>query len=367
MTRTALFASLRFVMIFYIVQGHFLQVATKNNFWLALFKQHNAVVGCFFLLSGFLLALGQKSDQPCAFWPFIKKRLQRIYPIYSAVLLVFLPMFLAVDVHYGTTVLLEIKRAIICLLLIQAWHPDWGLLWNSPTWFLSSLVFCYACFPLIIARLNKLKKAMIYSLCAALFAVLVIIKILYCLKNGFYFLEGMVEPKPIPYFNFMRFFPPINLLEFILGMLFGVLARQGDKVNSVAKTFAPSLLLAGIVLLMFVRVYLPINDMLARTLFFTPLFLSFLYLASFGNARYLSIFASKTSMFLGEISFSLYVVHGALGQLFYKKAVVAMLGMPHVPYVIFLAILLVTSIAIYFGIERRCFKTMVPVALSRSS
>lgn len=359
MNRTNIFASLRFVMIFYIVQGHFLQVATGHPFWLALFKQHNAVVGCFFLLSGFLLSFMHKPEsKPAQFWPFIKKRLQRIYPVYFAVLLIFLPMFLAVDFHYGATVYLEIKRAIICFSLLQAWHPDWGLLWNSPTWFLSSLVFCYASFPLIMPAIQGLSKKILWGLTISTFGILVGIKLAYSITNGFFFLEGLVEPKPIPYFNFLRFFPPINMMEFMLGTLVGLIASKAENRPSLVTAYVPVLTLITIAMVILVRVYAPLNDMLARTIIFTPLFLVFLYAVRFGNGKYLGVFETSWFKFLGEISFSLYCIHGALGQLFYKKAVKVMLKMPDVPYALYLALLFVMATALYYGIEQRFAITM---------
>ena len=185
------------------------------------------------------------------------------------------------------------------------------------------------------------------------FGVLLAIKILYSMKNGVLFLEGLQEPKPIPYFNFIRFFPPINLLEFVLGMLIGLLVKQADSKQSLATMYAPVMLLLAIALLLLVRVFLPINDMLARTLFLTPLFLAFLYFVSFSHGRFLKGFESNFWIFLGEISFSLYCVHGALGQLFYKKAVKTMLMMPDVPYAMFLFLLFVAATILYFGVERR--------------
>lgn len=354
MDRTNVFASLRFLMIFYIVQGHFLQVATTDKFWLALFKQHNAVVGCFFLLSGFLLTFAHKPGQTIApWWAFVKKRIVRIYPVYAVVLILFLPMFLTVDFHYGARITDEFTRALVAGLLLQAWHPEWGLLWNSPTWFLSSLVFCYACFPLIMMRVKDLGRKKLWVLIGAIFGILLSIKIAYSLENGFFFLEGLVEPKPIAYFNVMRFFPPINLLEFILGMLVGLQIKHADTSSSKRISFMPVGLLLSIVAILFIRVHVPLNDMLTRTLVLTPLFLTFLYNVSLGQARFLDVFESKLWIFLGEISFSLYVIHGALGQLFYKKAVKAMWAIPEVPYGIYLALLFALATPLYYGVERR--------------
>lgn len=352
--RSNIFASLRFLMIFYIVQGHFIQVATDNAFWLAIFKQHNLVVGCFFLLSGFLLALGQnKESTPHLKWPFFKKRVMRIYPVYVVVLLIFSPMFIAVDIHYGTDLLLEIKRAVIVLTLVQAWHPDWGLLWNSPTWFLSSLVFCYACFPFLIEKLKRFDKEAIVKTASMVFFVLLTIKVLYSAKNGFFFLEGLLTSSSIPYFELIRFFPPINLLEFVLGILTGLLFNQADRESCFLKEYFPIGALLVMALLMLARVYLPLNDMLTRTLIFTPIFLAFLYFVNFSQGKYLGLFESRLWVFLGNISFSLYCVHGALGQLCYKKAVVAMLGLPHIPYFLYLGALFVMASALYYVVEQK--------------
>ncbi len=349
---TNIFGALRFVMIFYIVQGHFIQVAISDPKWLALFKQHNTVVGCFFLLSGFLLTFGRSAlSGAVQFWPFFKRRLARVYPVYFVVLALFAPMFLAVDFHYGATWSLEVKRALLVTLLLQAWHPDYGLLWNSPAWFLSSLVFCYACFPSIVTRAQGLSSRKIIAWGALVFCLLVMIKFWYTSKTSIFLLEGM--QTTVPHFDLVRFFPPINLLEFTLGALTGIVYSRAQHHANWATRYLPAGLLAVLVLIMIGRIYFPLNDMLTRTFLFTPIFLLFLYLVSANHAKFLDVFEAKLWVFLGDISFCLYCVHGALGQLFYKKAVKAMLAMPDVPYSFYLLLLFVISAMLHYGVEMR--------------
>jgi peptidoglycan/LPS O-acetylase OafA/YrhL len=345
--------SIRFWLIFYIVQGHFIQVATSNKIILQIFKQHNMVVGCFFLLSGFVLALGgSKKKQKIKFKSFFKKRFLRIYPSYILILLLFMPMFLAIDFYYGATIWLEIKRAFITITLIQAWHPSWGLLWNSPTWFLSSLAFCYLIFPTIFNRIADFSNKKLWMLGALLFSVLLVIKIIYCYYNQIFFLEGMLPAHKINFFNWLRFFPPINALEFLLGVIVGTIFSKVRSTSSKATEYAPVLLMLAIVLLMIVRLIFPINDMLFRTVFLTPLFLMFLYFGAFGNSKGLGILQNKFMIHLGNISFALYCLHGALGQLFYKKAVKTMLALPHIPYWFYLVSLIVLA-NIFYWLENK--------------
>src|SRR4051812_21154134 len=83
--------SIRFLLILYIINGHFIQVASPSNFWLKFWKQHNMVVGCFFILSGYMLMFSyyyRALDHPgLRLRVFLSNRLQRIYPVYAVVLL----------------------------------------------------------------------------------------------------------------------------------------------------------------------------------------------------------------------------------------------------------------------------------------
>lgn len=348
-------SSIRFLFIFYIVQGHFIQVAVQNDFFLKLFKQHNVIVGAFFLLSGFMLTLSAKSGKDLEWGSYIKRRLNRIYPVYLLILMIFAPMYVGIDLYYKIPWHEILKKIFIVFPLLQAWHPDWGLYWNSPTWFLSALLFCYLLFPCVFNKLRHFKTASIGMLFGLIFSILLFIKGLYSFENGFFFLEGMMSPDKISYFNLLRFSPLVNFLEFLLGVCTGFFFLRSSPHESWKTRYLPSVFLYSIFAMIFLRVYFPINDMLVRTLIFTPLFLLFLYYASFNHGLGFKMLSSKMMVFLGEISFSIYCLHGALGQFFYKRVVKAYTQLD-IPYWLYLCILIGLSYAIYSFVEKKLLK-----------
>lgn len=357
--------SVRFFLILYIVFGHFGQFLSRNVTYMQLIKQHNIVVGAFFALSGFLLALssGHKSkDFPITITAFLSRRLVRIYPTYLFVLLVFSPMFISIAYHYKQTSFETLKQIVIVTFLAQAWMPDWGLLWNSPTWFLSSLLFSYALFPWIYRLLKpKGEKTLWISLLAVLITT-ILVRTVYSFYVGWDLVEGIFLPKKDHWsFNLFRFHPVINALEFYSGVVLGLLSSkttpQTQKPPSVINitSFVSTLL----VLCLIIRLWVPINDLLFRNLVFIPIFLFWLYQIQRQEPDWLTRTLSRPAfVYLGKISFCIYIIHGALGQLFFKRAVRSLLLLPSPDkvspelFLIFISTLLLLSILCYHLVEK---------------
>lgn len=120
----------------------------------ALFMWHNAAVDFFFVLSGFTLCYAYRvgSGAPLAFGKYLVARFARIYPLYLLSLIVvwFIYVSQVMDsVGYpgGQATLDFFAQALV----INAWPIlGNGVHWNSPAWSVSVEVFCYlAVFPLL--------------------------------------------------------------------------------------------------------------------------------------------------------------------------------------------------------------------------
>ena len=266
-------------MIFYIVWGHFGQFATTNEILLKLTKQHNMVVGSFFVLSGFLLALttslkSGRLEQRMS--RFFRRRMARIYPVYFVVILLFAPMFIAIERFYGNSWDAIFGHAIVVLSLLQAWWPDWGLWWNSPTWFLSSLMFCYLGFPLFYRWLSTLTAKQRWWTLGWLLLAGLGSRVPYSFWTGWSMLEGYGElpREQIWIFNFFRFHPVLNAMEFFSGAVLGsVVAEKTDAdttpvVGSNPLIHQTSLLMFACLSCILIRTLIPLNDLLFRSLIF---------------------------------------------------------------------------------------------------
>ena len=162
-------------------------------------------------------------------------------------------------------------------------------------------------------------------------------------------MEGMQLPDPAWYFNFVRFNPVFNCLEFLLGMTTARLMMTSHSKN---RSYFPGIILASLIAVIALRVHYTVNDMIVRSAIFIPLFLVFL-IHLHKSEGYLAKFLSHPVLvYLGEVSFSIYIVHGAIGQLFYKKAVSNLFFSEPVNIFIYYGTVLIAAIGLYHLVEK---------------
>ncbi len=145
-----------------------------NNYVLAIITSF--AMSFFFMLSGFLLA--RKYDfveLDCRTYKcFLGRRLWRVYPLHIAVLLAFALKFGAEYVFMGKSSD-QWGYFLPQALLVQSWMP-FGQVYlklNGVSWFLSTIVFCYACYPLVVRWLHRLSiPAQVVVLAVALGAMM---------------------------------------------------------------------------------------------------------------------------------------------------------------------------------------------------
>lgn len=96
----------------------------------------------FFMLSGFLMSWGYRDRLRSGnlfLGDFLRKRLRKLYPVYALSNLA----ALAVTIwQYGISAV-NLKKLAFTFLLLQGGGLDAGNPYNSPTWFVSALFFCY--------------------------------------------------------------------------------------------------------------------------------------------------------------------------------------------------------------------------------
>lgn len=157
---------------------------------------------CFFIiLSGFVLSVGYygKVLSPnFAIRPYIKKRISRLYPLH------FMGFIIAIVFYIDND--FPIKPALSNLLLVHAWIPsdNYYFTFNSVSWTLSVLLFCYLAFPGIVRIIEKTSLIALIMLCAVLISI--------------YGLFIAILPEnlilPIGYIS-----PTMRIADFIIGVL----------------------------------------------------------------------------------------------------------------------------------------------------
>jgi peptidoglycan/LPS O-acetylase OafA/YrhL len=345
--------SIRFFLIAYIAIAHFIRSATADETILKLFSQENVVVGAFFVLSGYIMGyvytgFHSTDVRPMTPSKFMINRLARMYPAYFFILLLFSPMFIYVDLYYGHG-MNTLWHAVTVLTLTQAWFPSLAELWNSPTWFLSALLLAYALFPYIVAPIARLNRNGLYKLLFITLALSLLIKVIYSNISGWVIMEGMQLPDPAWYFNFVRFNPVFNCLEFLVGI---ATARLMMTSHSKDRSYFPGILLASLIAVIALRVHYTVNDMIVRSAIFIPLFLVFLIHLHKSEGYLAKVLSHPVLVYLGEVSFSIYIVHGAIGQLFYKRVVSNLIFTEPVNIFIYYATVFISAVALYHLVEK---------------
>lgn len=337
------FDSMRFFLIMYIVCGHFIAFAKPSAFAFKAVTQINVVVGAFFALSGYVAAytttdLGaKKAKDKVTATPaptFILSRVFGYWPLHLLVLVLFSPMFIYADNLYNGPIITAL-HGLMAVTMTQAWFPMHAEVWNAPTWFLGALTFATVLQPYFTPVLAKQGKKELRRTAFWLTIVSLLPKIGYCYDHGAWqFMEGAMTKMPnLAIFNTMRFSPFFAVMEVMLGfvacrlvMLDGAEGESPAPKVGPADTVLPLVGMIGIVLLR-ASGLVSLSDMIVRPCIFMPLFLLFLmglHRASIKETitdPLAKLMASKPLVWLGGLSFPIFVVHGPLGQLFYKKAI----------------------------------------------
>ncbi|NRA41506.1 MAG: acyltransferase [Pseudomonadales bacterium] len=125
-------------------------------------------VDAFFVLSGFVIAYSyfDTIQQQGQFWPFIVRRLARIFPVHLfTTLLVAIPIMLYLGAEYQQAasymrniperaVEFNLSELVKSLLLVQSWSLPMTVSWNFASWSISCEWLVYLLFPLYVAALK---------------------------------------------------------------------------------------------------------------------------------------------------------------------------------------------------------------------
>lgn len=299
-------------------------------------------VGAFFVLSGYVAgytateqAKFEASPRVSPASAYTVARVMGYYPLYMLVQLLFGAMFAFADNFYNGPVATA-AHFLLSATLTQAWFPAHAELWNAPTWFLSALTFAMLVLPHALPAIARLRAAGLKKLLALLTGLSLLGKLAYSYDLGVWTLmEGVARSHPnLLLWNVTRFHPFYALLEVLMGVAaVRLVMTEGLEEDGSPKKAAPappgSALLPALGLLGITLVraagWLTLNDPLTRGALFIPLFLLLLvrlHRNTLAGARgFTALLAHPALTYLGAISFPIFIVHGALGQLFYKKVV----------------------------------------------
>lgn len=258
------------------------------------------------MLSGFILAYNYRSVDfgwPAARSAFYRARIARVAPLFLLALAVHLPWFAGWVLKTPQPLqTLMASGAVLAPLGLHAWVPGAACSLDCPSWSISVELFFYALVPILLplALRSPVKVAFAtLGLWAALGALATMVWTVY--GAG----VSLIEPEPgglVPVLaaQFVKYFPLMHLPEFVAGLLLFALWRE--RRFSQLTLLAATALAAAAVLVLFHRVPQPVLHNGLTVIVWAPLILA-------GAAMRDGILCTRPLIFLGKISFALYLLH----------------------------------------------------------
>eukprot|EP00928_Gymnodinium_smaydae_P054931 TRINITY_DN38614_c0_g1_i1.p1 TRINITY_DN38614_c0_g1~~TRINITY_DN38614_c0_g1_i1.p1 ORF type:complete len:453 (+),score=41.78 TRINITY_DN38614_c0_g1_i1:52-1359(+) len=350
----------RFALVFPIIVGHFIRFGTDKKWILKLLTQENVLVGGFFLISGYVTGyvttafgqLGHDAKKLAEPEKFFWQKVMSYYPLHFLVSTACAPMFILSERWANLSWRTTGFHAILNYTLMQAWFSSEAEIWNPPTWFLSALTFANLTMPsMVLPQVAALSKEGLRKLYYGLTAISVIQKLSYS-QSWHYFCEGNFQTKiPPNRWNITRFNPVWALGEITMG----VAAVRDVMLDDPALRKKPAnplwFFLASYATLALRLTRFNFNDAMVRSCVFIPLYTIFLTTLHRDSlcptpAAITRLLGSKWMSFLGSLAFPMFILHGPIGQLFYKKKIATKLWgrvMPKQFFPVYLLIVMVTS------------------------
>jgi len=314
-------------------------------------------VSFFFVLSGFILAYVYPSlDTTREIRRFWRARIARIWPAYLACFAIGL---------YVVPYTWDTKTGMASLFMLQGWIPlsSYYFSYNPVAWSVSTEAFFYLAFPLLLYRWNRHWSLIFLFFCGALAAWLLVVDALHLPEIGNPWrpadkhLLSQVTQHGLVYIS-----PVSRIFEFILGMVVATLFRMTSW--SVAPFFATILEIGAVVVCALAMYYgYHIVEFVtasslsgAGALWVTHSGAAFafgllIYVMARGLGMLSRVLSNPFPVLLGEISFSLYLIHPIVLAL-HRRNLPYLAWLPaSVSFIIVVTIMLLSSYLLWAWIE----------------
>lgn len=284
----------RFVAAAAVVVFHFGRTAAPFNgeFMGALVTRAYVGVSYFFILSGFVMVIAYGHKDKVAARPYLRNRFARIYPVYLLAIAILFLLRLSEGEH------IDWKALGLNLLLVQAWIPDYAQSFNMPGWSLSVEMAFYVAFPWLYGSVYR--RFELHRIAVAAFVLWASSQVVFhgLLRSPFY--GGLHSTGH----NAIFYFPLMHINQFVLGNVVGLFylrrrgARRANYDLALVALFGAAAVVPAIVTAVNWH-----NGLLA--ILFVPLIL----LTAANTGRIARVSSLPPFVFLGEISYGIYILH----------------------------------------------------------
>jgi peptidoglycan/LPS O-acetylase OafA/YrhL len=295
---------LRFIAAFWLLLYFFwdrLELGSREHF--ALIEKGSMGVDLFFILSGFILAhvYGPQVENKTFHWrSFLWARLARVYPLHITCFVMMVGIW-AVALKIGApieTKAFDTTQIPAHLMLVQAWGTVSSDGWNFPSWSISAEWFAYLTFPISFGVATLFRKSPLAGLALAMG--------LFWLLVAFVQQFGMVLVDMTWQGGIVRIVP-----SFLMGIALWMAGRTVILTPQVAKIGVWTSVL---------WVFATSGIGFPSELIWPGLAGLVFFLAETSKHENHAFCASKNWVYLGEISFSAYMVHLPIDIVYYKLA-----------------------------------------------
>jgi peptidoglycan/LPS O-acetylase OafA/YrhL len=296
----------RFVAAAIVVVFHFGRPATGWEGFLAAGPQ---MVSFFFVLSGFVMTVAyyhRELDRKAYYWA----RLGRIFPVYILAFALSL-IVLKVEGFHPTPAAIFLN-----ITLLQSWVSPYPLSVNAPGWSLSVEAFFYLIFPFLLffIKSRELKASTVLALALLIWFITQIL-LSSVLSTDLY------QASPSLSHDLVYYFPPSHLCSFLLGIAGGLWhATASRKLKSPVVSSGLIILAASLIVLLINNQAL-ISSVLGlefafKSSFFSPVFLLLVLAVAVARGPLVNLLSTRPAIFLGEISYGLYILQGPVYLIF---------------------------------------------------
>jgi peptidoglycan/LPS O-acetylase OafA/YrhL len=310
----------------------------STNVLFPIFVKALCAVSYFFVLSGFILVVSAAKNNDLAkdvntkvFWI---NRISRILPIY----LVSITVYFLFHFNYNPDIPLkwQVMPFIRSLFLVQAWNYRSVMDVNYPAWSLSVEAFFYFIFPWLYVQLQQYStKRLVY------------ISTIAWLGNIYLYTLLVEENAP---HNLIHYFPIFHVSTFVAGIVSGI-AFVRHYSYLVEKRMVIHFFAVGATLFILLSIYKDFffwkyyqNGLLA------PWFIILIFSLAVLSGKIKSFFSSRPLIFMGDISYSLYLMQLPVMEIL-KKYYPGLQVSDTRHFALYLLVLIVCSAICYWLIE----------------
>jgi peptidoglycan/LPS O-acetylase OafA/YrhL len=289
----------------------------------------NTGVSYFYLLSGFIMVVAYSNHEKINAVNYIQNRFARVYPVYIIALAV---MFVVKMTMMG----IDYRGLFLSTTMLQSWIPGKALSYNFPGWSISVEFFFYVLFPLLFNYLYR--KFSWKQLLIPILTIWAISQIAfhYLLYSPFY------KGDPSVSHQFLFYFPPMHLSQFLIGNLAGLFFMKYSKYGQ--RNFDIPIVLLVTAMLLVLKYPFGMNFHNGLLAVFA---IPFIVLLAFNNGLITKIFNKPPLIYLGEISYSMYILQLPVFLLLKNYD----LGSPTLAFFIKLSVLILLSSLSYTYVE----------------